>query len=155
MNPESDNLTASESLDLIASMIQQAKGKVQRNNFFFLFWGWVLVAANLGMYALSKLHYEHPYAVWLMTIPAWLFTFYKISTRKKAERSTSHFDRISVWLWMSFGITIFFVVLFGFKINFQLNPVILTISAMPTVDATTIPTSSSSMSTGRWRPALP
>ena len=133
MKPEPNNLTVSESLDLIASMILQAKGKVQRNNFFFLFWGWVVVAANLGMYALSKLHYEHPYAVWLVTIPAWIFTLYKIFSRKKPERAPSHFDRISLWLWMSFGITIFCVVLFGFKINFQLNPVILTISAIPTV----------------------
>jgi hypothetical protein len=69
----------------------------------------------------------------MITIPAWVFTLYKVFSQKKTERSTSHFDRISGWLWISFGVTIFCLVFFGYKINFQLNPVILTISAIPTI----------------------
>jgi hypothetical protein len=37
-----------------------------------------------------------------------------------------------MWLWLTFGITIFTLVAFGSKINFQLNPVTLTITAVPT-----------------------
>lgn len=129
----SENLTASESLNIIAAMIQEAKRNMQRNNFFFLFWGWVIVMGNLGMYALWKLDYEHPYAIWMISIPAWIFTLYKILTGKKTERTMSHFDRISAWLWIGFGVTTFILVIFGFKINFQVNPLILTVSAIPTI----------------------
>ena len=125
MKAESENFTARESIDLIAAMIQEAKGNVQRNHFYFLLWGWVVVLANLGMYALTGLDYDRPYAVWLITIPAWIFTLYKVFSSKKAMRTTTHFDRISGWLWMSFGITIFSLVFFGHKIGYQLNPVIL------------------------------
>src|SRR5688572_20713437 len=107
MKQQSENLTARESLDIIAAMIQEAKGNVQRNNFFFLFWGWIVVIANVGMYTLERFNYAHPYAMWMITIPAWIFTLYKIFTDKKAERITTHFDRISGWLWISYGITVF------------------------------------------------
>ena len=132
MKHEPGDLTARESLDLIAAMIRQAKGNVQRNNFYFLLWGWVVVLANLGMYTLQIVKYEHPYVVWVITIPAWTFTLYKIFRSKKEQRANTHFDRISAWLWLSYGVTIFALVFFGFKINFQLNPVILIVSAIPT-----------------------
>jgi len=133
MKPASENLTARESLDIISAMIEEAKGNIQRNNFFFLLWGWVVVTANLGMYILNRLNFEHPYAIWMITFPAWIYTIYKVVSRKKTERKTTHFNRISAWLWMSYGLTIFCLVFFGYKINYQLNPVILTISAIPTI----------------------
>lgn len=133
MKQESANLTARESLDIIASMIQEAKGNVQRNNFYFLFWGWIVAIADLGMYALTQAGYQHPYAIWLITIPAWIFTMYRGFSRKNSARTTTHFDRISGWLWMSYGITIFILVFFGFKIDYQLNPIIMIVSAVPTI----------------------
>lgn len=133
MKQDSESLTARESLDIIAAMIQEAKGNIQRNSFFFLFWGWIVVLANIGMYTLTRLNYEHPYATWLITIPAWIFTLYKVFTRKKNEATKTHFDRISGWLWMTYGVTLFTLVFFGYKINFQLNPVILLVSAIPTI----------------------
>lgn len=135
MEQSSDKLTASESLNLIATMIQEAKGNMQRNSFYFLFWGWVVVAGNLGMYTLWKLGYEHFYAIWMIALPAWIYTLYRAFTAKKTERTVSHFDRISTWLWISYGVTLFAIVIFGYKINFQVNPVILAISAIPTIVA--------------------
>jgi hypothetical protein len=132
MDPKSPNMTAEQSLDLITRMIMEAKGNVQRNNFYFLLWGWVIVLADLGMYVLTILDYQRPYIVWVITIPAWIFTLVKSFRTDKAHRTASHFDRISAWLWLSFGFTIFVLVAFGSRINFQLNPVILTITAIPT-----------------------
>jgi hypothetical protein len=133
MKAESENLSAQQSLDIITSMIAEAKGNVQKNNFFFLLWGWVVALANIGMYVLGQLDYSRPYIVWSLTIPAWIITLYIAFKGNKGQRTATHFDRISAWLWMSFGITIFILVAFGFKINYQLNPVILTISAIPTL----------------------
>lgn len=133
MSPENQNLSAKQSLDIIASMILEAKGNVQRNNFYFLLWGWVVVLANLGMYGLTLAGYTRPYIVWAITIPAWIYTLYKAFRTNRTAHSTTHFDRISGYLWICFGVTIFIVVAFGFRINFQINPVILIITAMPTL----------------------
>ncbi len=132
METNSEKLSAQQSLDIITEMIEQAKGSVQRNSFYFLLWGWSIMLANLGMYALLQLSYEHPYMVWLITIPTWLYSMFKGYQKGNSPRTSTHLDKVTAWLWVSFGIIIFTVVAFGYKINFQLNPVILLISAIPT-----------------------
>jgi len=132
MDPQAKNLTAEESLAIITTMISDAQGKVQRNSFFFLFWGWVVAVANIGFYILIQAGVEHPYLIWTITIPAWIFTIIKMLRRKHERVAKSHFDYISSWLWMSFGVIIFTLVFFGGKINYQLTPVILIVSSIPT-----------------------
>ncbi len=129
----SSELSAKESLDIITSMILEAKGNVQRNHFYFLLWGWIVTIANAGMYLLTKIGYEHPYIVWTITIPAWIFTIIRSVNKGKVASTRTHFDAISGWLWMAYGITIFILVAFGSRINYQLNPVILVLSAIPTL----------------------
>jgi hypothetical protein len=125
-------MTAAQSLDLITRMIDQAKGNVQRNAFYFLFWGWIIVIANLGMFILIKLAYPYPYVIWAITIPAWAYTMYTAIKRKKGGAVATHLDGISGWLWITFGVCVFTVVAFGYKINFQINPVILLFCSIPT-----------------------
>ncbi|HEY0740744.1 MAG TPA: hypothetical protein VGD40_04745 [Chryseosolibacter sp.] len=129
---EENSLTAQESLDIITSMIREAKGNMSRNGFYFLLWGWVIIIANLGMYALQKVGYQYFYIVWAITVPAWIISMVRGFREGKAQHKTTHLDTISMWVWVTFGITIFTLVAFGSKINYQLNPVILTISSIPT-----------------------
>jgi hypothetical protein len=132
MKSESENLTAQQSLDIITTMIQQAKGKVQKNGFHFMLWGWVVVIANLGMYTLTRLDYPYPYIVWSITIPAWVISLYKGYKDGRSENATSHLDLVTLALWVTFGVCVFTIVAFGNKINFQINPLIITISSIPT-----------------------
>jgi hypothetical protein len=125
-------MTAEQSLALITRMIDQAKGNVQRNAFYFLFWGWVILIANLGMFILIKLNYPHPYVVWSITIPAWGYTIYNSIRRRKSGTTATHLDGISAWLWITFGVCVFTLVGFGYRINFQINPVILLFCSVPT-----------------------
>jgi hypothetical protein len=132
MTEKQDELTATESLNLITDMISRAKGNVQQNSFYFLFWGWIVFIANVGMFTLTSLHIKHPYAVWAITIPAWIISLYRGFSQKNKQRVSSHFDSISGYLWLAFGICVFTIVAFGYKLNFQLNPLILIISSIPT-----------------------
>ncbi|MFN8691848.1 MAG: hypothetical protein ACK5XL_17800, partial [Cyclobacteriaceae bacterium] len=65
MNTENDKLSPQQSLELIQSMINQAKGNVRDNSFYYLLWGWVLVATHLGSYALHIIEFDYPHIVWL------------------------------------------------------------------------------------------
>ncbi|HEY9047697.1 MAG TPA: hypothetical protein VIN08_17445 [Ohtaekwangia sp.] len=134
----SENLSAQQSLEIITSMIHQAKGNVQQNSFYFLLWGWVVALANLGMFILSLQEYRHPYIVWIITIPAWIYTLYRGYKQERTQRVSSPFDRISGALWICYGVCVFTLVIFGYKINFQLNPVILIVSSIPTFVSGTI-----------------
>jgi hypothetical protein len=127
METKNDNLSAQQSLDLISSMISQAKGNVGRSSFYFLLWGWVIAFCNFGMYSIFKFTAYPNYApaVWMLCIPAWIVSMIYGRNQDKARLVTTHIDKISMWLWISIGITIIPAWLFGSKINWMVNAVIL------------------------------
>lgn len=131
---ENENLSARESLDLISNMIHQAQGKLQKSSFYFLLWGWVIAIANLGMYAtLAFTDFdEYAPAWWLLPIPAWAATMFYGNKQDKESAAVTHLDRINMWLWICAGIAILPIVLFGYKINYQINPLVLSLIAIPT-----------------------
>jgi hypothetical protein len=132
MKTETENLSANQSLDIITQMINQAKGNVRGSSFHFLLWGWVIALANLGMFTLIQLQYERPYIVWLITIPAWLTSMYFGYRQGKTERIVTHIDKIVMWMWAMYGVTIFTLIFFGNSINWNVNPVILLMAVVPT-----------------------
>jgi hypothetical protein len=131
METENPILTTQQSLDIITKMIRQAHGNIKRNSIYLLLWGAVITAANIGMFALMLLEYPRPYLVWLITVPAWFITIYISYRQGKNATAISHLDRINACLWYCYGIIIFTIIVFGFKINYQLNPIILLVSAIP------------------------
>lgn len=133
MTTEDPNFSAQQSLDLIQSMIRRAQGNVRANSFYFLLWGWIVTAANLGMYSLMKFtDYEHPYIVWLLIIPAWIVTMIYGSRQDRQARARTPIDRVNMWLWIAYGIAILPFVLFMEEIRYNINPVILIVTAVPT-----------------------
>ena len=133
MKTESEKLNPQQSLDLITNMIKQAQGNISNNSKYFLLWGWCITLANFGMYSLMKFTtYPHPYVVWLITIPAWIITMIYGRKDGREAKVHTHLDSIMTWLWIGFGIAILPVIFFGNKINFQINSIIILVSALPT-----------------------
>ncbi len=122
-----------ESLRLISGMIEQARDNFQGFNFYFLLWGWVVALANFGHYVLeSHLNYSKPYLVWLLAIPAYIISMVYGFRRSKNQLVSTHLDKVVSFLWMSFGISILILVIFGSVIRYNINPVILLMAAFAT-----------------------
>ncbi|MFN9330868.1 MAG: hypothetical protein ACK576_16465, partial [Cyclobacteriaceae bacterium] len=133
MNTENDKLSPQQSLELIQSMINQAKGNVRDNSFYYLLWGWVLVATHLGSYALHIIEFDYPHIVWLSVIPAWIVSFvYGRQQAQKKHGTTTHLERVNISLWICFGVLAMAIPFFGGFINYQNNPVILITSTKAT-----------------------
>jgi hypothetical protein len=133
MNPESENLSPQQSLDVITSMITQAQGNMEKNSFYFLLWGWTIFIANLGVYALMKFtDYPYPFLFWLVALPSSVISAVYGSRQEKNAQVITHLDSITKWIWIGFGITTFIIVFFGRQIGWQINPVVLTFTAVPT-----------------------
>jgi hypothetical protein len=132
MNTEKETMSPQQSLDLITEMINQAKGNVKSNSFYYLLWGWVIVLANLGAYILLQLDYENPYIVWLIVIPAWIASFVKGVTSSRKTNSSTHIDKINIALWISYGVFATLLPFFGPHINFQINPINLLVGGLCT-----------------------
>jgi hypothetical protein len=127
MNTEKENLDPKQSLELITSMINQAKGNMQNGSFYFLLWGWVITLCNLGMYYLFKYTEYKQYAplVWTLSIPAWIITIIYANRQEKKAGMLTHLDRISMWLWIGMAITILPAWIFGAQTNWMVNAIIL------------------------------
>jgi hypothetical protein len=127
METKNDNLTAQQSIDLIAGMIRQAQGNLGRNSFYFLLWGWVIAFCNFGMYYILKFTTYPTYApiIWTICIPAWVFTIIYGKNQGKSRAVTTHLDKVSMWLWLCMIITIAPTWFLGSKLNSMYNAVIL------------------------------
>ncbi len=134
MDTEPENLSPHQSLDIIQSMIRQAQGNMSNNSFYFILWGWTVVIANVGIYAMFRFtDVQYPHLVWLIGIPAWIVTMIYGSRQGKQSRRTSHLDRVNMWLWISYGLCLLPLIVFMQKIDYNLNPVILLITSLPTL----------------------
>jgi hypothetical protein len=134
METQNDKLSPQQSLDLIQTMINEAKGNVRDNSFYYLFWGWVLILAHIGSFTLNKIEFEYPFAVWLIVIPGWIISFvYGSRQRKSHKRTTTHLAKINITLWVSFGVLAVVIPFFGSFINYQIKPIILLVGSMATL----------------------
>jgi hypothetical protein len=129
-----ENLNPQQSFDLITSMIREARGNMQKSSFYFLLWGWTIVIANLGVYIMLQFtDIEKPFFMFAICIPSAIISM--IYGMRQGEKVTAPtiLDHINKWLWIGFGITCFLFVAFGAKYHWQINPVIITMCAMPTL----------------------
>ena len=135
MKTQPENLTAQESLDIITSMIRQAKGSIRESSFYFLLWGWTIVIANLGVYILIRFtDVSNPFMMFAITILAAIISaVYGFRQSRKKPTPPTLFDNIYMWLWIGFGVNCFIFWIFGQQIGWQLNPVIITLCGVPTL----------------------
>lgn len=133
MQSDKETLTAQQSLDIIATMIRQAKVNALANSFYFLLWGWTIAVANLAVFlAMRFTEIPNPTVVFAITIPAAIASIvYGIRQDRSAVASTP-LDNVNKWLWIGFGITCFILVYFGERTNWQINPILMCMSATPT-----------------------
>lgn len=130
---QSDELTAEESLKIISDMIQKTKSSFEYNGFHFLLWGWVTVIGYLGSFILEKFDLvDAPYLIWLITIPAFIISFFYGKRTDERRKATNYTGYIFMWLWIAVSFSLIIIIAFGAKINFMITPMILTMVAIPT-----------------------
>lgn len=121
METKHDNLNPQQSLEIISTMINQVKGNIRSSSFYFLLWGWVI---TFYFFKYTEYQRQAP-LVWTLCIPAWIITMIYASRQEKKAGVVTHLDRISMWLWIGMAITIFPSWIFGEKINWMVNAIVL------------------------------
>lgn len=130
---EKENLSAQESLDIITSMIRQVKGNIAYNSFFFLLWGWTIAICNIGVFIMIRYTtVENPTIIFALTIPSAIVSMIYGARQSKKSRTRTLLDSVNMWLWIGYGVTVFTIVGFGAKTNWQINPVVITMASVPT-----------------------
>ena len=124
-------LNSKESLALITSMIQQAKKEAAGDGSFqLLLWGWVVAMCNIGHYVLVKAGFDQPYVVWLLIIPALIWSFGHEWNKRKKSRIRTHLDQFLAQLWIGVFVAMCIVLTFMPVLEFRHNPIILLLAAI-------------------------
>jgi hypothetical protein len=107
-----DNFSPQESLQLIQSMIFKTKTNISDNRFSFLFWGWfTFIAILLQFFLKVVLNYKYHYIVWILVIPALIFTINYGIKRNRKKPIRTYVGESMGFLWTGIGIS-FFVLTF-------------------------------------------
>lgn len=104
------DLTPEQSLKLIESMIGQAKKSFHRMSFYFLLWGVILTLAMASQLVAGQLGWDSKYLgmVWMgASILGAVASAVHGAREGKREQVATLADRVLMWLWIGFMITLF------------------------------------------------
>ena len=111
MTEPEKQLTEKDSLELIASMISQAKNAYHDTGISAMMWGAVVAVCSLEKFAELQFNYRLPFDIYWLTFVAIIPQVF-INIREKRERKVKTYDDIYMnYLWLGFGITIALMVL--------------------------------------------
>lgn len=131
-------MSSAESLAVIEAMINKAKNQFSENGHLYLLWGWVVFFCSLihylGLRFIKMVEFQY---VWLLMLPAVLYTIVYLVKQKKQQKVTTYTDEVLGAIWMAFGVTMCisgFVIgqTMGTEFYKLLNPIYLGIYGVPT-----------------------
>lgn len=104
-----EEFSPQQSLQLIHSMISKTKANLGENRFYFLFWGWLTFCAILLQFTLKVIFaYPHHYLVWLLMIPAGIYTgIYASRHHRRGSSARTWVGDSMSYLWSGVGISFF------------------------------------------------
>lgn len=112
-NMENNNLQATESLDIINKMINNAKNKLADDGFLLIFWGWAVIAAAMIHYITIQMGYDIKGWSWGIIMPlGGVFSAIYGYKQKKKEVVRTYVDVYLGYLWGAFGIGLAIMLVF-------------------------------------------
>jgi len=133
-----EQITGSESIQIIQNMINTAKNQFSENGFLYLLWGWVVFICSIGHFILlNVVKYEYHYMIWLLTWAAVIFQMFYLRKKSKEAKVKTYAEDIVKYVWITFVILMFLVgvilgILMGKDYYKHMYPLFLVLYGMPT-----------------------
>jgi len=109
---EKDQLSEQESLALITSMIQKAKGSYHDSGTSILLWGSAVTIASLVSYLKAEFQLAIGFDIWLLVLAAIIPQIFISIRERKNKQFQSHTDIAENTVWLIYAITIFGLVIY-------------------------------------------
>lgn len=107
MRNEEKRLTEQESLNLISSMLAQAKDSYRDTGTSAILWGCVISIASLVKVAEIHFDFRLPVDIYWLTLVAVIPQIYITLREKKNRRAKTYDEKYMDYIWLAFGICIF------------------------------------------------
>lgn len=98
-----------ESLEVIHQMIQATKEDIKKGSFYYLFWGWLILAAAIGQFVwiLYWPTVENSSLIWLLLMPAGVIVARIRRNKEMKKEGVKTYTRTFLkWFWLGFSITV-------------------------------------------------
>jgi hypothetical protein len=132
---QTENFSPKDSLQLINSMIGQAKNRFTENGFLYLLWGWAIFGCAIFHFTAIKLSlFNKPELVWMITWGVVIFQIIYLARIKKKEKVKTYSDGIIDAIWICFGICmlVLVIVIGRFNLWVYINSLALLLYGIPT-----------------------
>lgn len=117
-----------EKLNVIYDMIENSKTRIRGNAFFYLLWGWLVLAASLSHFIMMKSGIFYSFLAWpvMMTAGMIISVITGIRMGKQAGYRT-HIDTAVIYLWYGFFFALLVILAFsiGGKIPWPVTNVLI------------------------------
>ena len=132
---EDQSLSDKESLQLISSMISQAKNHYYESGLGALLWGFTnLVCFVLAWLDVSIDGFHMPFNPFYLMIITFILQFYFDKREKKFKNAITYNDEVHKYVWLAFGISVFILTIAGgyANIGYVVLPLLLLLFGIPT-----------------------
>ena len=122
------SLSNEESFEVISRMIRTAQHDLSDQSFYYLIWGWLVLAASLGHYFLMQSGYEMPFLTWVILMPlGGIITAVYSNRQNKKEKVKSYIDDVMKYVITAFLVSLSTVLLFMSKLELNTYPMVMMI----------------------------
>jgi uncharacterized membrane protein HdeD (DUF308 family) len=126
-------LTPDQSLKLIDDMLKMAKQSFQRMSFYFLLWGGLLMVATLVEYFMGRAGIPNGWLGWpILGTLGGIVAGVHGAREGKAMGASTFADRVFMWLWTAFTITLILLIVSMVASGQRPGPVVSILTGMPT-----------------------
>jgi len=113
-NEAAENLMPEESLQIINSMINNAKNKLADDGFHLILWGWLVTFCTLTQYITLKLDLNWGQWIWMLLPFGGVASAIYGNKKNKSQNVKTHIGSYLFFLWIGFVIAIIITLFFGY-----------------------------------------
>ena len=127
------DVSAEESFEIIQNMISLSREKLHQTGFHFILWGILVAITSILQFLIIQQDWTlfPSYWVWPgMSLIGGIIAFTYEHNRSKKGRSQSKFDRIYMFLWLGFGVTLITTIVISVANHLSPVPFILSITGL-------------------------
>lgn len=127
-------MSTEHSLEIINNAISKTKENLQEHSFGFILWGWLVVLASLGHYAIVKIHYvPASWLIWPITMGIGAIVSFFYYRKKEHDRAYStYLDTHLTNLWQVIFIGFALAFFISYKCNIPPTAIMLTLCGVGT-----------------------
>lgn len=128
---QEETLTGQQSMEIISRMISTVRNEIQDDSFFYLIWGWLVLAASLSNYALMAMNYELSFLPWAILMPiGGIATMIYGRQQEKKQKVKTYMDDVMKYVLIAFLVSLFVVLFFQSQLGLATYPMVMMVYGM-------------------------